>query len=181
MMNERFQQLMSRGIAVLTMASLVVVPTAAQAGPPSLSSNPGKHVIFPAKGQTAEQQKLDESAAYDWATQQTSWDPYKEYDKLVAQGYAAAETADAARGGGVKGAAGGALLGVAIGAIAGDAGMGAAIGATAGGLTGGARSHRTKKAASGAAEAAVAAYQQQFTVWDRNFMAAMEGKGYTVK
>ena len=180
-MNESFQQVMARGMAVLTMAALVAVPTALQAGPPSLSSNPAKHVIFPAKGQTAEQQKQDETAAYDWATGQTGWDPYQEYDKLVEMGYAAAETADAARGGAVKGAARGALLGATVGAVAGDAGEGAAIGATAGGLTGGARSHRTKKAAGGAADSAVAAYKQKFAIWDRNFMAAMEGKGYTVK
>jgi hypothetical protein len=180
-MNERFQQVMARWMAVLAMASLMVVPQAAPAGPPSLSANPGKHVIFPAKGQAPEQQKIDESAAYDWAVRQTGWDPYQAYDKLVQQGYAESEKADAARGGAVKGAAGGALLGVAIGAIAGDAGKGAAIGAAAGGLTGGARSHRARKSAGSAADAAVAAYKQQFSVLDRNFMAAMEGKGYTVK
>jgi len=172
---------MARAMTVVIMVSLVAVPLAVHAGPPSLTSNPAKHVIFPAKGQTPAQQKLDETAAYEWATQQTGWDPYAEYAKLVEQGYAAEEAADATRGGAVKGAAGGALLGVAIGAIAGDAGKGAAIGAVAGGLTGGARSKREKKAASGSADKAVAAYQQQFAVWDRNFMAAMEGKGYTVK
>ena len=31
------------------------------------------------------------------------------------------------------------------------------------------------KAAGGSADAAVAAYQQQFATWDRNFVAAMEG------
>lgn len=180
-MNDGLRQAMARWIVVLSAALAVTVPTVARGGPPSLSTNPGNHVIFPAKGQTPEQQKQDESAAYDWATQQTAWDPYKEHDTLVQKGYAAAETADAAKGGAVKGAAGGALLGVAIGAIAGDAGKGAAIGATAGGLTGGARSHRTRKSASGAADAAVAAYKQQFALWDRNFVAAMEGKGYTVK
>lgn len=181
-MNGMFGQMMARRVAVLAMALFVLVSASAKAGPPSLSSNPGKHVIFPAKGQTSEQQKLDETAAYDWATQQMSgWDPYKEYDVLVQKGYAAAEKADAAKGGAVKSALGGALLGVAIGAIAGDAGKGAAIGAAAGGLTGGARSHRTRKAAGGSADAAVAAYKQQFAVWDRNFMAAMEGKGYTVR
>lgn len=29
--------------------------------------------------------------------------------------------------------------------------------------------------------AAVAAYQQQFAMWDRNFIAAMEGMGYSVR
>jgi hypothetical protein len=180
-MNDRFSQAMEWGMVALAVAALVAGPTAVRAAPPSLSANPGNHVIFPAKGQTPEQQKQDETAAYDWATQQTGWDPYQAYDKLVEQGYAAAQAADAARGGGVKRAAGGALLGVAIGAIAGDAGMGAAIGATAGGLTGGARSRKARQAATGSADAAVAAYKQQFSTWDRNFMAAMEGKGYTVK
>lgn len=80
-----------------------------------------------------------------------------------------------------KGAAGGALAGVAIGAIAGDAGKGAAIGATSLGLTGGVRSRRAMKAAGGVSQSAAATYQQQFGVWNRNFMAAMEAKGYTVR
>jgi hypothetical protein len=37
------------------------------------------------------------------------------------------------------------------------------------------------KAAGGASDAAVSAYQQQFAAWNRNFMAAMEAKGYTVR
>ena len=81
----------------------------------------------------------------------------------------------------MKGAAGGALAGVAIGAIAGDAGKGAAIGATSLGLTGGVRSRRATKAAGGTADSAMGAYQQQFALWNRNFMAAMEAKGYTVR
>jgi len=43
------------------------------------------------------------------------------------------------------------------------------------------RSRRTMKAAESTSDAAVAAYQQQFSLWDRNFMAAMEAKGYTVR
>jgi hypothetical protein len=37
------------------------------------------------------------------------------------------------------------------------------------------------RAAGGSSDAAVAAYQQQFGLWTRNFMAAMEAKGYTVR
>jgi hypothetical protein len=160
---------------------LAAVAAVAQAGPPSLSTNPGNLAIFPAKGQTPEQQKADEAAAYDWATQQTRWDPYQAKALLDQQGQAAAQSAAGARGGAVKGAAGGALMGVAIGAIAGDAGKGAAIGATSLGLTGGVRSRRATKAANGVSADAVAAYQQQFALWSRNFMAAMEAKGYTVR
>jgi hypothetical protein len=150
-------------------------------GPPALSSNPGNLAIFPARGQSPDQQRADESAAYDWATKQTGWDPYQAKALLDQQGHAAADAGAAARGGAIKGAAGGALAGVAIGAIAGDAGKGAAIGATSLGLTGGMRSRRAVKAASGNAQSAVAAYQQQFGVWTRNYMAAMEAKGYTVR
>ena len=52
-------------LAALVLVSIMAAPLAASAGPPSLSTNPGNHVIFPAKGQTPEQQKQDESDAYD--------------------------------------------------------------------------------------------------------------------
>lgn len=166
---------------VLALGSVAILAGAAQAGPPALSTNPGNLAIFPAKGQSPEQQKADESAAYDWATQQTRWDPYQARTALDQQTSAAASSAGASRGGALKGGAGGALAGAAIGAIAGDAGKGAAIGATSLGLTGGVRSRRAMKAAGGTSNAAMAAYQQQFAIWNRNFMAAMEAKGYTVR
>jgi hypothetical protein len=168
-------------LVIAATTTMMIVAAAATAGPPTLSTNPGNLAIFPAKGQSPEQQRADESAAYDWATKQTGWDPYQAKAALDQQTQAAAAASGAARGGAVKGAAGGALAGVAIGAIAGDAGKGAAIGATSLGLTGGVRSRRAMKAAGGSSESAVAAYQQQFSQWNRNFMAAMEAKGYTVR
>jgi hypothetical protein len=171
----------ARRRTMVAMVGVAVVATVSQAGPPSLSTNPGNLAIFPAKGQTPEQQRADETAAYDWASQQTRWDPYQAKAALDQQTSASAASAGAARGGAIKGGAGGALAGAAIGAIAGDAGKGAAIGATSLGLTGGMRSRRAMKAAGGASDAAVAAYQQQFANWNRNFMAAMEAKGYTVR
>lgn len=162
-------------------ASALLLAAAVHAGPPALSSNPANLAIFPAKGQTPEQQRADESAAYDWATQQTRWDPYQAKAVLDQQGSTASAAANTARGGAIKGGAGGAALGAAIGAVAGDAGKGAAIGATSLGLTGGVRSRRAMKAAGGASESAAATYQQQFALWNRNFMAAMEAKGYTVR
>ena len=180
-MIKRFQPRTGRSLSLLTLASIVMVAAVAQAGPPGLSTNPGRHAIFPAKGQSPEQQRVDENAAYDWASRQTGWDPYQAKAQLDQQSHSAAASAGAAMGGAVKGGAGGAIMGVAIGAIAGDAGKGAAIGATAGGMTGGMRSRRAVKAAGGTADAAVAAYQQQFSLWDRNFIAAMEGMGYSVR
>lgn len=178
-------QRMNRSTAWVSVAlacvALLAVATVSQAGPPTLSTNPGRHAIFPARGQSPDQQRVDEAAAYDWATKQTGWDPYQAKAVLDQQSQGATEQAGAALGGAVKGGAGGALMGVAIGAIAGDAGKGAAIGATAGGMTGGMRSRRTMKAAGGSANAAAAAYQQQFQFWDRNFVAALEGMGYSVR
>jgi len=180
-MNMNVERMKGAGVFVMTTATVVMAAALAQAGPPALSTNPGNLAIFPAKGQTPEQQKADETAAYDWATKQTGWDPYQAKAVLDQQAGASAAAANSARGGAFKGAAGGALAGVAIGAIAGDAGKGAAIGATSLGLTGGVRSRRAVKAAGGASDSAAAAYQQQFALWNRNFMAAMEAKGYTVR
>lgn len=180
-MQTSIERMKRPGLAVWATAVIVTVAALAQAGPPTLSTNPGNLAIFPAKGQTPEQQRADESAAYDWATKQTGWDPYQAKAILDQQTQASAASAGAARGGAIKGGAGGALLGAAVGAVAGDAGKGAAIGATSLGLTGGVRSRRAMKTAGGSSSAALAAYQQQFAVWNRNFMAAMEAKGYTVR
>lgn len=179
-MNQRLERTVRAGLATVAV-TIAIAATTAHAGPPALSTNPGNLAIFPAKGQSPDQQKADETAAYDWATKQTGWDPYQAKAVLDQQGHAAAAAANAARGGAVRGGAGGALAGAAIGAIAGDAGKGAAIGATSLGLSGGVRSRRAVKAADGGSAAALAAYQQQFAAWNRNFMAAMEAKGYTVR
>jgi hypothetical protein len=162
---------------VAVWATTVVV----MGGPPTLETNLAQHAIYPSKGQTSEQQQQDQADAYDWATSETKWDPYAAYQVLVEQGYVAAETAEATQGQAIQGAARGALVGVAVGAIAGDAGKGAAIGAAAGGLTGGMRSRRTRQSAQSSADQAKADFQHRFAIWDGYFVAAMEGKGYTVK
>ena len=150
-------------------------------GPPKLSTNPGKHVIFPAKDQTPEQQEQDQLAAYDWATEQTGWDPYRAAEQQEQKTEAAEQAGDATRGAAVGGAARGALVGVAVGAIAGDAGEGAAIGATAGGMGAGMRARQARKRLETGTHAGEADYQTKFADWDKHFVAAMEGKGYTVK
>ena len=150
-------------------------------GPPKLSTNPGQHVIFPAQNQTPEQQEQDQLAAYNWATEQTGWDPYRAAEQQEQKAEAAEAAGDATRGAAVGGAARGALVGVAVGAIAGDAGEGAAIGAAAGGMGAGMRGRRMRKNLEAGTQAAEADYQQKFADWDKHFVAAMEGKGYTVK
>jgi len=150
-------------------------------GPPKLSTNPGQHVIFPAKDQTPAQQEQDQLDAYNWATQQTGWDPYQATAQQAQLEGKAAQVSGATRGAAVGGAARGALVGVAVGAIAGDAGEGAAIGATAGGMASGMRGRRMRKQVESGTQAAQADYQQKLASWDKHFIAAMKGKGYTVE
>ena len=52
-------------ITVLTASLLLVLPAFAQ------------QYVYPAKGQSPEQQKSDEAACYTWAVQQTGFDPAK--------------------------------------------------------------------------------------------------------
>lgn len=172
----------------LALAGIVLAQTATTTQPAPTptsqplppSTNPTQKVIYPAGGQSEQQQMNDQLEAYRWATKQTNWDPYQAYDVLVQKGYAAEQTAQQAQGGLVKGAAKGAIGGALIGAIAGDAGKGAAIGAAAGGLLGNSKSKRATQSANAQAEQATAEFKRQLDLWDRNYMACLSGKGYTV-
>ncbi len=85
-------------------------------------------IVYTAQGQSQEQQTKDEGECRQWATQKTGIDPLQ-----VANAASSQSTPQQDRKV-VKGAAGGALAGVVVGAIAGDGGKGAAIGATTGGM-----------------------------------------------
>ncbi len=130
--------------------------------------------VYPAKGQTPQQQKSDEAACYSWAVQQTGFDPAK---PPPAQPAAAPPTTATGTtpGAGVRGAARGAVVGEVVG---GDAGAGAAAGAVA------ARGQsRRQNAAAGqqAQQQQQAASQQQQQAFAKARAACLEGKGYTVK
>ena len=151
----------------------------AQGVPPS--TNPAKRVVYPREGQSAEQQMSDQLACHNWSSQQTDWDPQRAYAQLEQEHGQALQQYQQSQGGAIRGAAGGALAGLAIGAIAGDAGKGAAIGAVAGGAAGGIRSRRGQQAAQQAFEQAAAEFQDAFRLWDRHWMACMDGRKYSVR
>ena len=138
--------------------------------------------IYPAGGQSPEQQQADEAACTDWAEAQTGLTLQAgSVDTQAAADQARQQTADATQGAAVAGAARGAVAGVAIGAIAGDAGKGAAIGAVAGGLGG----RRAKKQAeAGAAQQGAAQAQAQndqaIEAFKKAAGACLQGRGYTV-
>jgi len=132
--------------------------------------------VFPSNNQDAAQQEVDETACFNWAKQQTGYDPM---NPTVAVGAQVDRSVD---GTAVVGAAGGAAAGAAIGAIAGDAGKGAAIGAVVGGL----RGRRAKVVGDERQQQAnnQAASQESKRLADnynKAFAACMEGQGYTVK
>ncbi len=118
----------------------------------------GGPYVYPAKGQSPQQQAQDESQCRTWAQQQTGPPP------------AAPPPGGHARGT-TRGAARGAAGGAAIGAIGGDAGKGAAVGAVVGGV----RGRRGSKQAAETQQADAA------NNGARAFGACMEGRGYTVK
>jgi OmpA family protein len=128
-------------------------------------------IIYPAKGQSPQQQSLDEGECYVWAKQATGIDPVAlAATPVQGQKQSSAGTA-------VGGAAVGAAGGAAIGAIAGNAGKGAGIGAVVG-LMGG--MHRAKENQAAANQQAQAGRQQQLNTYYRAQAACLEGRGYTV-
>ncbi len=132
--------------------------------------------VFPTKDQDKKTQEADELACYNWAKEQTGYDPMNP-TKVVAK-----QADTSLDGSAVRGAAGGAAAGAAIGAIAGDAGEGAAIGAVVGALRGRrARKMGDKMEHQQNTQAAAAMEKEYANNYKKAFSACMEGKGYTVK
>ena len=138
----------------------------------SFSLTEAKMLIYPAKGQTAQQQAKDEYECHLWAVKQTGYDPTKSQE--VPQ-YESSKS-----GGAVKGAIGGALLGAGIGAIAGDTGKGAAIGAGAGAVGGGLRQRRQNRQANERNQQTQQQVQQLLEEYNRAKAVCLEGRGYKV-
>lgn len=131
-------------------------------------------MIYPDKGQSQEKQDQDQSECYSWAKQKSGFDPMARPTATTAP-----PAGDGANP--VRGAAGGALTGLAIGAIAGDAGKGAAIGAVSGGLFGGIRRRNQEAEQQQWANQQAANYEHNRANYNRAFGACMEGRGYTVR
>jgi hypothetical protein len=140
--------------AVLAMSCL---PPVAMAQKPS---------AYPAKGQDAERQTLDDAQCQTWAKQDTGIDP-----AAVA---ATPPPATGPQGERVAGAARGAAAGVVIG----DSSKSARTGATVGVLAGG---HQARKKQAAQAQQAQTAQAQSLDTYYRAYGACMQSRGYTVK
>ncbi len=137
-------------MAALGLALLVTGCATAQSAPPAQSAVS----VYPAKGQSIEQQTRDSQDCAAWSQQQTGYNP-------------GASTATGVGVGAAIGALGGAAAGAAIGAIAGDPGKGAAIGAVAGAVGGGAIGGTTQ-------------YAKSKDGYEKAYAACMTGRGYSV-
>jgi hypothetical protein len=163
--NRLQQKHRKHALPVLILAGLMMTAEPAAAQEP---------IIYPEKGQSQQQMEKDKFECYNWAKQQSGFDP-------MAQASAGGPPSEAPKGGALKGAAGGAAVGAVGGAIGGSAGKGAAIGAAAGGLLGGIRQRRQTAEQEQAQEQQAAAEAQLRSVYNRAFAACMDGRGYMVK
>ena len=130
--------------------------------------------VYPAKGQSAQQQKKDEGECHKWAVAQSKYDPAKPPEQTAAANPSTTATGTT-RGAGARGAARGAIVGEVVG---GDAGAGAAAGAVA------ARSQSRRQNAAQAQQQQQASSQQQEAgqaAYQKARAACLEGRGYTVK
>jgi hypothetical protein len=139
--------------------------------------------VYPAKGQTADQQKQDEQGCYAWAKEQSGIDPATvKANPDSAKEAAKGKVDSAAAGAGIKGAAAGAVGGAVVGGIAGDAGTGAGIGAVAGAAKGRkAKKQAGKQAEQQAVQQTNAEAAGKIDTFKKGMSACLEGKGYTVK
>jgi hypothetical protein len=184
---------MRRGSIAIALLGLAAHAVSAQSGAAAPATKPAPTVesvykqlgllVYPAKGQSAEQQKHDGQECYDWAKGQTGFDPMTAaaVDPAAAAAAATQQTADATQGAAVVGAAKGTAAGALIGAAAGDAGKGAAIGAASGAVIGRSKKKRAEKQAGAqAAGAAANASSQQVDTFKNAASACLQGRGYTL-
>lgn len=137
-------------------------------------------IVYPAKGQSAEQTEKDKFECYQWAKGQTGFDPMAPPTATTPPPPDEQPTSSAG-----KGMVGGAAAGALIGGIAdGNWGQGAAIGAVAGGLFGNHRKHKQQEENRARqdqwAQQQAQQYQQKRYNYNRAYAACLEGRGYTV-
>jgi hypothetical protein len=146
--------------------------------------------VFPANGQTTEQQSKDEAECYGWAVTNTGADPFDLQKQAAAaqqQTEQQVQQAQAAtQGAGAKGAVAGAAAGGLIGAVADeDKSEAAAAGAAVGIIVARRKAKSASQQATASAQQSGAATQQataeQIANFKKAFSVCLESKKYMVK
>ena len=146
--------------------------------------------VFPAKGQTPDQQSKDEATCYGWAVDNTKTDPLELTARAQQQRQQAnqqkAQIDQAGEGAGAKGALAGAAGGALMGEIVDDKpGEGAAAGAVIGGVAARRRAKRKQAEAKAQVDAQTqntqVATAKQIEDFKKAFSVCLEANGYLVK
>ena len=128
-------------------------------------------VVYPAKGQSAEQQKKDEGECHAWAVEQSGYDPATPPPASPAN----APKPVTGSGARVRGAVGGAIIGEIADGDTGDA-------ALAGAVLGGMRERRRQRMEQQERQnAAIQKQEAGFSRYNNAKAACLEGRGYSVK
>lgn len=140
-------------------------------------------IIYPAEGQSRDQQERDEFECFRWARDQTGFDPM-----ATPRATSAPPSQEATRGGAGRGAVAGAATGAIVGGITrgrSGAGRGALIGGGGGALIGGMRRESQRNQQAQAKNQwereQTNNYARARNEYNRAFAACMSGRGYTVK
>ena len=139
-----------------------------------VSSALAQQYVYPAKGQSADQQKKDEAECRQWAIKQSGYDPAKPPAQTAPPAPATTATG-VTPGAGARGAARGAVVGEIVG---GDAGAGAAAGAAA--ARGQSRRQNAAQQQQATQQQQQASSAQQAS-YAKARAACLEGRGYSVK
>lgn len=142
--------------------------------------NPTRRLISPRKDQSPEQQLTDERECFDWACDQTEWDPYQAYAHLVDEGYAVDLTPEELEEGLIRQATDGAVTGAVAGDILGDTERGAEIGAAIAVASEVMRSNFLDQQDNPEAQRVISRFERNLKNWDRKFAACLRPKGYRV-
>jgi hypothetical protein len=133
-------------------------------------------VVYPAGGQTPEQQAKDQAECNAWAQQTTGVDP-----AVVAQQAASQPAPTGGQGQRARGALGGAAAGALIGGITdSDVGEAAAVGAVVGTIGGGRRQRQQQEQQQAQYQAQQQQAQQAIDAYVRAVNACMQGRNYVV-
>jgi hypothetical protein len=164
---------MFAGVSAVAFALFALVSQVALAR--SVGGGAADPVVYPAKGQSAQEQSKDRFECYEWARSQSGFDPAQAQDT-------AARPAASGQGSKTGSMVGGAIGGAAVAEVTHhDAGRGAAIGALGGGVRERMREKQAAQAMQQQAAQQQAGRANQKAVYDRAFGACMEARGYTVR
>jgi hypothetical protein len=177
-MRRRFT--ISAMISAMTSAMICAFAAVAVLAPPASTAQAQELFAYPTKGQSQQQQEQDEFACYNWAKQQSGFDPMA-VPTATAPPPKDKSTGPGALGGAAIGAGAGAIGGAIVG---GKAGTGALLGGGLGGILGGLTSQgqheKNKKKRDDWERQQTAQYAQQRGNYNRAYAACMSGRGYSV-